>query len=91
MSADGDVIEVQVAKTEYQREMLQRAVASETGARVATREDLIVLKLIADRAKDKLDLEGLMVLDGLDWEYVERWAREWDVVDRLDRIREKRS
>lgn len=87
VSSEGDVVEVQVAKTDLQREVVRRAVVAETGARVATPEDLIVLKLIADRAKDRIDLEGLVALDGLDWAYVEAWAREWDVTDRLERIR----
>ena len=51
--------------------------------RVATVEDLIVLKLIADRTKDQADLEGLLALGALDWAYVERWATTWGVLDRL--------
>ena len=64
---------------------------TESGARVATKEDLIVLKLIADRPKDRIDLEGLCALDGNDWSYVERWAREWDVLGRLERFRPPES
>jgi len=32
------------------------------------------MKLIADRAKDHIDLGGLTALAHLDWPYVERWA-----------------
>jgi hypothetical protein len=87
LSGAGDVVEVQVAKTDLQREVVRRAIVAESGARIATKEDLIVLKLIADRPKDRIDLEGLCALDGNDWSYVERWAREWDVVSRLERFR----
>lgn len=46
-----------------------------------------MLKLIADRPKDRIDLDGLAALEGIDWAYVEGWAREWDLLDRLARIR----
>ena len=83
------VLEVQVAKTRFQREVIQRARVSGDGVRVATVEDLIVMKLIADRAKDRVDLLGLAALSGVDWAYVERWAVEWGVADRLRRLRER--
>lgn len=88
VSADGEiVIEAQAAKTEFQRQLLRRAVATPQGLRVATVEDLIVLKLIADRTKDQVDLEGLLGLGTLDWSYVEKWATVWGVQDRLARRR----
>ncbi len=78
-SADGAlVLELQTAKTEFQREVIRRATGG--GLRVATPEDLIVMKLIANRPKDRADLDGLVRLDGLDWPYVERWAAEWEVL-----------
>jgi hypothetical protein len=86
-SVDGDVVvEVQVAKTDFQREVIRRAV-DERGLRVATPEDLIVMKLIADRPKDRIDLRGLVALPELDWAYVERWAAEWGVAERIDELR----
>ncbi len=54
---------------------------------MATPEDLIVMKLIADRPKDAVDLLGLVRLPSLDWQYVERWTAAWDVTDRLARVR----
>jgi hypothetical protein len=45
------------------------------------------MKLIANRAKDQIDLLGLAQLDKLDWDYIEHWAREWDVTDRLRVLR----
>ncbi len=55
---------------------------------VATPEDLIVMKLIANRAKDRADLDGRVRLEGLDWTYVERWAAEWEVLELLRRVRD---
>jgi hypothetical protein len=83
------VIEIQTAKTRLQHSVVSRA-ASADGVRIATPEDLIVLKLIADRPKDRADLDGLASLPSLDWAYVERWADEWSVADRLARLRGER-
>jgi hypothetical protein len=80
------VIEVQTAKTRYQHDVEQRA-APAGGVRVASPEDLIVLKLIADRPKDQEDLRGLARLPSIDWSYVERCAEEWRVQGRLLRLR----
>lgn len=85
------LIEVQAAKTPLQREVVRRAVASGSGLRVATAEDLIVLKLIADRPKDQGDLDGLARLPGIDWVHVERWAAAWGLEDRLRRLRAQAS
>lgn len=86
---DEPVIELQSAKTEFQEEVIRRAVVSGEGAglRVATPEDLVVLKLIAFRPKDRVDLIGLVALPGLDWHYVDRWAAVWEVTGRLARMR----
>jgi hypothetical protein len=80
---DGLPLEVQAAKTELQRECLRRAAASGRTPRIATAEDLIVMKLIAGRPKDEIDLLGLVRLGDLDWTYIERRAAEWEVIDRL--------
>ena len=58
-SPSGDLVELQLEKTDLQREVIRRATRTADGTRVATKEDLIVMKLIADRAKDRLDLIGL--------------------------------
>lgn len=81
------VVEVQVAKTAYQRHVIERAVVTADGVRVATPEDLIVLKLIADRPKDRADAAALAGVPALDWGHVEHWATEWRVEERLRRLR----
>lgn len=79
-------LEVQLAKTEFQREAINRA-RRPGEFQVATPEDLVVMKLIAYRPKDRADLAGLVALPDLDWDYVERWAGAWDVSDRLAAVR----
>ena len=85
------VLELQAAKTALQRELIRRATPASEGLRVATPEDLIVLKLIANRPKDRLDLVGLCALPSIDGGYVERWAQEWDLTEELRRIRSERA
>ncbi|MFN0146169.1 MAG: hypothetical protein ACKVT1_06645 [Dehalococcoidia bacterium] len=79
-------VDMQVAKTDYQMVVLDRAARSETsGFSVATPEDLIVLKLLAMRSQDQRDIALLIDLLGerLDWPYIEHWAAIWDVSDKL--------
>lgn len=75
---EGTVLELQVAKTALQRSAIARA-HDHDGVRVATPEDLIVFKAIANRPKDQIDLLGLVRLHGIDWAYVDRQARDWGV------------
>lgn len=81
------VVEIQGAKTALQRDVIRRAIPIANDVRVATPEDLILLKLIANRPKDRADLAGLVRLPDLDWSYVDRAAREWDVVELLADLR----
>jgi hypothetical protein len=84
-SSDGTLtLELQAAKTGFQREVIRRAVGR---LRIATVEDLIVMKLIANRPKDRVDLDGLVRLEGIDWSYVDHWATEWEVAELLHRVR----
>lgn len=83
----GPPLDIQTAKTAYQRQLVARAVATRAGLPVATAEDLVILKLIAHRPKDVVDLRGLIALPDLDWAYVEQWAAAWEVADRLEVLR----
>ena len=77
-------IDLQVAKTDYQVLVVQRALAVVgTSLRVATPEDLIVLKLIAGRSKDNDDLRRLGCLEEINWAYVAEHGAEWGVEARL--------
>ena len=85
-------VDIQVAKTEYQSLLIDRAVSGEvSGLSVATPEDLIVLKLLAMRSQDQRDIALLVDLRGdtLDWAYIEHWAEAWDVVKELRIFRPK--
>ncbi|HUH03450.1 MAG TPA: nucleotidyl transferase AbiEii/AbiGii toxin family protein [Kofleriaceae bacterium] len=83
--SDDPPIDLQIAKTSFQEEVIRRARPGRPP--IATPEDLIVLKLIAHRPKDLLDLRNLILLNDLDWDYIEGWADAWEVRQRLDTLR----
>jgi predicted nucleotidyltransferase len=88
-------VDLLVAKTAFENEVLRRAVRVEIGgveAPVATPEDLIVYKLVADRPRDRDDIAAILGTQSragreIDWAYVERWAGFWSVLDRLAALR----
>lgn len=83
-----DMIDIITAKTEYQELVIERAVRGPGQALpVATAEDLIVLKLIANRPIDHSDTFLLARDNPIDWPYVEHWAKTWGVVAHLDALR----
>ena len=66
--------------------------------RVCSAEDLLVLKAFADRHKDWLDIEGILIrqADHLDWRYVRAQLEPLaelkdapELVDKLERMRER--
>jgi DNA-binding transcriptional regulator/RsmH inhibitor MraZ len=83
------IVEFLTAKTEFQELLITRAVrlTPDQVLRVATPEDIIVLKLIANRSHDQVDAINLGKIEGLDWDYIERWAVEWSVSERVDALR----
>jgi hypothetical protein len=81
-----------LAGTEYERQALSRARVESLGTaqdvRVATAEDVIVLKLIAGRAQDVADIEAILVAKpALDERYIEDWADFWEVLELWRRVR----
>lgn len=84
-----DIVEFQGAQTPYQSLVIERAVRQPGYlVPVATREDIIVLKLIANRSIDRFDIARIVRAGAeIDWSYVEHWANEWDASDALRDIR----
>lgn len=93
--AGGRRIDVLYAHTDFEREALARRLEGEPyrglTVPVITVEDLIVYKLIADRAQDRADIEHVvfarkLAAEAIDWARVEGWAEAWGVADRLRRV-----
>ena len=83
-----DIVDLIAAKTPFQTGLIERAKRGEgQWFPVATPEDLIVLKLIANRTRDHIDVDTLARQETIDWAYVEQWARTWEVEDRVAALR----
>ncbi len=86
---DGRSIEIDifVSETEFQRSLIQRRKKIETPAGeiwFVTPEDLILLKLIASRPRDLIDVQDIMfTLGQLDVQYMEYWAKELSIAETL--------
>lgn len=88
-------IDVFLAETPFQAELLKRRVRHSGegwGGWFVTAEDLILLKLLANRPKDRVDIGDILFIQGdPDIEYLRRWAGELGVADQLDEaLREPR-
>ena len=79
------------AETEYQRGAIRRAQRSrlrEAGeAKVIRAEDVVILKLIANRYRDEDDVASILTAGTpLDSEYLRPWLTAWDLLDRYQKI-----
>ena len=68
----------------YKRTALDRAVTvrvAETDVRIAAREDLILLKLLAGREQDIADVKAIVSVSAelLDRDYIPAWARRLSI------------
>lgn len=96
-SEHGDLrqIDLLVAKTAFEAQALAHAVSISIGdlaLRVVRPEDLIVYKLLANRPRDRDDIEAVLRAQdrtprAIDWSHIREWSRYWGIEDRLDRYR----
>lgn len=87
-SSDGIPIDVLVADTTFHRQVVARGVEVDFAGRtlrLATAEDVILLKLIAFRPQDTLDLDALFRqrASRLDVEYLREWGARLGVDGKL--------
>lgn len=88
---DGGVdVDVFLAEEAFQHELLRRSRPTDTDVgrlSVATPEDLVLLKLMAARPRDLIDVADLFFIQGpMDVVYMRRWARRLGVTDRLENM-----
>ena len=83
-------VDMFLAETPFQQELLRRRQRVETpdgNIWLASPEDVVLLKLIANRPRDILDAQDILfTLGELDRQYMRRWAERLDVLDQLDEI-----
>lgn len=81
-------VDIFLAETEFQRHLLtrrQRHEAEGLDAWFVSPEDLILLKLLAGRPKDRLDIADIVFIQGaLDEAYLRDWATRLDVLPALE-------
>lgn len=77
-----------LAHDPYLKSVLERRVLSDTGAGriwVCTAADVVLLKLVASRRKDLLDVENILQVQGIpERDYLERWADQLGIRKRLE-------
>src|SRR5581483_8371549 len=77
----GTDVDISLGALPFEQEAVQRSQLVRTGnlrVRVPTVEDLIILKAIAHRPKDLLDVRNLVALySGLDFKRIENWVRQF--------------
>lgn len=85
-----ELVDLISSLTPYQESLLARRVEVDIlGERifVASPEDIIVTKLIAKRTQDIADIEKLLrSINNLDLAYIQKWAREWEVLDLWNKL-----
>lgn len=88
---DGIGVDVFFTETEWQTEAIGRRVRAVVRRGwpeywIASKEDLLLYKIAAMRAKDVIDLEGLMERQyaAFDWRYIAFWAGSLGVLDQVE-------
>ena len=87
-------VDLLLAGTDFETQAVRGAVRrplAGTDAPVVRREDLVIYKLVAWRRRDRQDVEDVMATaeaagEDLDVDHLRRWAEEWEVEDRLERV-----
>lgn len=83
-------VDLLYANTKFQKELIKRAHSYPLGKgsiKIASPEDLIVLKLLADRPQDWQDIQSLKEsYPKLNLKYLKKWAKYWGIEERLSKI-----
>lgn len=88
-------VDFYLAETRFQRQLLDRRekhTAEGLTAWCVSPEDLILMKLVADRPKDRVEVNYILFVQGeLNEDYLRRWAEELDVADALEKALRRRA
>jgi len=88
LGAQGIDIDVFLAESTFLESVLARRSQHEIGGKpvwLISPEDLIVLKILADRDRDRGDVQDVLFMQGeLDRDYMRHWADKLGVRERLD-------
>ncbi len=93
---EGSAIDIDIflAESEFQEELLARRKRQQVDGMpvwLVSAEDLILLKLIASRPRDLVDIDDVLFIQGsLDEDYMRRWGEKLHVLSELDRALARR-
>lgn len=78
-----------LAETDYQDLVIDRAMKInlfEVETKICSAEDLMILKMIAGRRQDYLDIENILKknLNQLDKSYLLKWLMRWDLKEKFE-------
>ena len=83
-------VDLMLADTPFLRSVVARTTAVDLGPStvpVCSAADLLLFKILADREKDRMDVRNVLTVQGVpERAYLERWARELGISDRLERV-----
>lgn len=89
----GIIIDLLASLTPYQDLLIQRKVTTNVWGytvNVASAEDIILLKLLAHRGQDIVDLKKIFkFVKQLDHDYIDHWAKVWEVSDLWEKIKKE--
>jgi hypothetical protein len=85
----GDLdVDIFLAETPFQQSLIRRRQQADSDGLnmwVASAEDLILLKLVASRRRDLVDVADILFMQGqLDETYMRKWAKTLGVADALE-------
>jgi hypothetical protein len=88
LEGGGVDVDVFLVEEPFQQEILKRSRVEQTDlgpVSIVTPEDLILMKLVAARPRDLIDVMDILFMQGqLDEAYMRRWAAKLGVLDRLE-------
>ena len=88
LGRQGIDIDVFLAESEFQESLLARRSQHDIGSRLVwlvSPEDLIVLKALANRDRDRGDIQDVLFMQGeLDREYMRHWATRLGALENLE-------
>lgn len=81
-------LDIFLCETEFQRSLVSRRIKAEIDDRrnvwIVSPEDLVLLKLVANRPRDLLDVADVLFVQGqLDESYMSLWANRLGIPERL--------
>jgi predicted nucleotidyltransferase len=81
-------IDLFLAESPFQRSLIERRLPVDIDGRtvwIATAEDLVLLKLLASRPRDTLDVADVLYISGqLDVSYLRQWASDLGILPQLE-------